>query len=103
MGASKFEEQPEELGLNNEAKVERPHVALCRHFALLAIAAPLGVAARICDRLFFHSVNKAGDTLDRSRATGYGGSGRHLRRRPSGDRVRRRRGGRTVMGARFAL
>ena len=72
VGTSTFEEQPEQLGLNDEAQVEG-RTWLSAVTWRYSPSPRLSVSQRaFATGLFFHNVNKAGDTLDRSRATDYG-------------------------------
>lgn len=72
IGASEFEEQPEELGLNDEAQVNG-RTWLSAVTWRYSPSPRLSVSQRaFATGLFFHNVNKAGETLDRSDASDYG-------------------------------
>lgn len=72
VGTSKFEEQPEELGLNDEAEVEG-RTWLSAVTWRYSPSPRVSVSQRaFATGLFFHNLNTAGETLDRSHANDYG-------------------------------
>ena len=72
IGTSTFEEKTEQLGLNDEAEV-KGRTWLSAVTWRYSPSPRLSVSQRaFATGLFFHNVNKAGETLDRSQAKDYG-------------------------------
>jgi hypothetical protein len=85
IGTSQFDEKPEELGLNDEAQVNG-RTWLSAVTWRYSPSPRFSVSQRVfATGLFFHNVNKTGETLDRSHANDYGwrtdgmfAAGRHV-------------------------